>query len=55
MRKEDFALTFDSLIKESIQIIVDACILVEGNCDECCQELKDFCACEKAIDYTTTE
>ena len=42
-------LDFNSLVKQSVEVIVDTCIYHEGNCDECV--LKDFCKCEKPIEY----
>ena len=52
MRKErEYTLTFDSLVKESIQVIIEACIFTEGNCELCSKELRDFCSCGKPIDY----
>lgn len=56
MRKErEYTLTFDSLVRESIQVIIEACIFAEGNCELCPNELRDFCSCDKPIDYQTTE
>ena len=42
-------LKYETLVQQSVEVIVDTCILYEGNCEECM--LKDFCKCDKPIEY----
>lgn len=49
LSKGDYTLTFETLVKESVQVIVDTCILHDGNCDAC--ELKEFCSSNSPIEY----
>lgn len=41
--------SYQSQLEKSIDMIVDTCVYYEGQCEKC--ELKEFCECEKPIDY----
>ena len=44
-------MTFDSLVKECIEVLVEACAYADGDCSKCPKELRDFCSCDKPINY----
>lgn len=41
-------LLYQEELAQAVALIVDTCVLYEGNCEEC--ELKQFCSLNKPID-----